>query len=243
MSQQKEKVALITGGSRGIGAAVAKRLAEDGARVALTYSSSVDKAAALVAATGGTAKAYQVDSADAEALRAAVEQVVSDFGRLDILINNAGVFSLNPIDEVTQADIDRSLNVNVRAVYVGSQQAVKHLPRGGRIINIGSVNGTRMPFPGGALYAMSKSALIGFTKGLSRDLAARGITVNTVDPGPTDTDMNPANGPFADAMHQLMALDRHGTPEEIASMVSYLASDEAAFITGANIAVDGGFLA
>ncbi len=245
MSALEGKIALVTGASRGIGRAIALRLAQDGADVAITYGSSsgaADETVEAIRSAGRKATALQVDVADADAVRAAVDQVAEQFGRLDILVNNAGVFQVKEVAEVTQEEIDQMIAVNVRAVYVASQQAARHMGPGSRIISIGSVNGTRTAFPGIALYGMSKAALIGFTKGLSRDLAGAGITVNTIEPGPTDTQMNPADGPFAHAMHGVMALNRHGKPEEIASMAAYLATPEAAFVTGANIPVDGGFL-
>ncbi|RYG71669.1 3-oxoacyl-ACP reductase FabG [bacterium] len=238
------KVALVTGGSRGIGAAIAKRLAADGAAVALTYVSSPAKAEELVKeieANGGRALAVQADSADAASIQAAVQSTVDSFGGLDILVNNAGVAVLGPIDEFSLEDFDRTVAVNVRAVFVGIQAALKHMKEGGRIITIGSTNADRMPFSGGGVYAMSKSAIVGLTKGLSRDLGPRGITINNVQPGPVATDMNPADGPFADLMHSYMAIPRHGTGGEIASFVSYLASPEAGYITGASLTIDGGF--
>jgi len=241
----KNKCALITGGSRGIGAAIVKRLAKEGANVALTYTSSHEKASEVVKvakAFGVKAIAIKADSADADAVIAAVERTVKELGGIDILINNAGVLALGPIDDFKLADFDRTLAVNVRAVFVGTQAAVKHMKDGGRIINIGSCNAERMPFPGGGVYAMSKSALVGFVKGLARDLGARGITINNVQPGPIDTDMNPANSEFAGILKkQVMALPRYGTTDEIAAMVAYLAGPEAGYVTGASLTIDGGF--
>ena len=240
------KVAFIQGGSRGIGAAIVKRLAHEGAAVAFTYVSSAERANALaseVTGAGGKAHGVQADAADAAALTAAIDKVAAQFGRIDILVNNAGVFLPGAIDDFSLADFDKTLNVNVRAVFVAIKAAVAHMQTGGRIINIGSTNAHRMPFGGAAAYAMSKSALIGLTQGLSRDLGPRGITINNVEPGPVATDMNPPTGDFADLMHGLMALPRHGTADEIAGMVAYLASAEAAFVTGAGLKIDGGFSA
>ncbi|QHA87897.1 3-oxoacyl-ACP reductase family protein [Serratia rhizosphaerae] len=242
----QNKVAFIQGGSRGIGAAIALRLAREGAAVALTYVSSADKANAVVdtiTAAGGKALAIKADSADAEALRLAVQQAVQHFGRLDILVNNAGVFAMGGIEELTLDDLDRTLAVNVRSVFIASQEAARHMNDGGRIIHIGSTNAERMPFGGGAAYAMSKSALVGLTKGMARDLGPRGITVNNVQPGPVDTDMNPDDGEFAEQLKQLMAINRYGKDEEIASFVAYLAGPEAGYITGASLTIDGGFAA
>jgi 3-oxoacyl-[acyl-carrier protein] reductase len=240
------KAALVTGGSRGIGAGIINRLAREGANVALTYSKSPDKAQEVVNAAQGfgvRALAIQADSADAGALVSAVERTVKEFGGIDILVNNAGVLALGPIDDFTLADFDRTIAINIRGVFVATQAAVKHMEKGGRIINIGSCNAERMPFAGGAVYAMSKSALVGLVQGLARDLGGRGITINNVQPGPVDTDMNPANGEFAETLKKLMALPRYGTTDEIAAMVAYLAGPEAAYVTGASLTIDGGFTA
>ena len=240
------KVAFVQGGSRGIGAAVVQRLARDGAAVAFTYVSSAQKAedlAATVQAAGGRALAIQADSADADSLKAAIERAASHFGRLDILVNNAGVLAVAPLDEFTLEDFDRTVAVNVRSVFVATQAAARHMGDGGRIITIGSTNAERMPFAGGGVYAMSKAAVTGLTRGFARDLGPRGITVNNVQPGPVDTDMNPDSGDFADSLKQMMALERYGRAEEIASFVAYLAGPEAAYITGANLLIDGGFAA
>ena len=223
-----------------------KRLAQEGVDVALTYSSSPERANEVVEnakAFGVKAIAIRADSADAEAVTAAVEETVSTLGGIDILINNAGVAVIAPIDNFKLEDFDRTMAINVRAVFVAAQAAVKHMKEGGRIINIGSTNAERMPFAGGAVYAMSKSALQGLVKGLSRDLGARKITINNVQPGPVDTELNPDDGDFAESMKSLMALPRYGTVEEIAGMVAYLAGPEAAYITGANLMIDGGFSA
>jgi len=214
--------------------------------VALTYASSPDRANDVVNAVqalGVKALAIKADSADASAVASAVERTVQELGGLDILVNNAGVLAVGPIDTFSLEDFDKTLAVNVRAVFVATQAAIKHMKEGGRIINIGSCNAERMPFPGGAVYAMSKSALQGLVQGLSRDLGPRGITINNVQPGPVDTEMNPANGPSASMLKSLMALPRYGTVEEIAGMVAYLASPEAAYVTGASLSIDGGFTA
>ncbi|MBA1197815.1 3-oxoacyl-ACP reductase FabG [Pseudomonas plecoglossicida] len=240
------KVALVQGGSRGIGAAIVRRLALQGAHVAFTYVSSAGPAQALaeeINSAGGKALALRADSADASAVQQAVKNTVDAFGRLDILVNNAGVLAVAPVAEFDLAEFDRMLAVNVRSVFVASQAAAPHLGQGGRIINIGSTNAERMPFAGGAPYAMSKSALVGLTKGLARDLGPQGVTVNNVQPGPVDTDMNPADGDFANSLIPLMAVGRYGHAEEIASFVAYLAGPEAGYITGASLTVDGGFSA
>lgn len=240
------KVALITGGSRGIGAAIVKRLASVGADVALTYTSSPEKAkeiAQAAEALGVRALAIQADSAEASAVVAAVERTVAELGGIDILVNNAGMLAIGPIDDFTLADFDRTIAVNVRAVFVATQAAVKHMKEGGRIINIGSTNAERMPFAGGGVYAMSKSALQGLVQGLARDLGPRGITINNVQPGPIATDMNPPEGEFAEMLKKLLALPRYGTVEEVAGLVAYLASPESGYITGASLTIDGGFSA
>ncbi|MFC6336343.1 SDR family oxidoreductase [Pseudomonas sp. CCM 7891] len=240
------KVALVQGGSRGIGAAIVKRLAAQGAAVAFTYVSSAARAEQLqnsVISDGGKALAIHADSADAEAIRNAVSATVKAFGRLDILVNNAGVLAVGPLEDFKLEDFDRTLAVNVRSVFVATQEAAKHMGEGSRIINIGSTNAERMPFAGGGPYAMSKSALVGLTKGLARDLGPRGITINNVQPGPVDTDMNPASGDFAESLIPLMAVGRYGQVEEIASFVAYLAGPEAGYITGASLSIDGGFSA
>lgn len=238
------KVAVVTGGSRGIGAAIAKRLARDGAAVAVTYVSAPERANEVVRAiedAGGKAIAIRADAADAGAVQAAVREAVQTLGRLDILVNNAGVAALAPIGEFSLEEFDRLVAVNVRGVFAASQEASRHLGEGGRIITIGSVNGDRMPFQGGAVYAMTKAAVAGLTRGMARDLGPRGITVNTVQPGPVDTDMNPAEGPFAESLKATMALGRYGHVDEIAGLVAYLASPEGGFITGASYTIDGGF--
>ncbi len=248
MSHQLEnKVALVTGGSRGIGAAIVKRLAREGAHVALTFVRNPNQANDTVKAAqafGVKALAIEADSADAKAVVAAVERAVRELGGLDILVNNAGIGIMAPLDDYRLEDFDRTLAVNVRALFVATQAAVKHMKAGGRVINIGSCNAVRMPFAGGGVYAMSKAALVGLVKGLSRDLGPRGITINNVQPGPVDTDMNPADSDFAEMLRkQVMALPRYGTADEIAAMVAYLAGPEAGFVTGASLTIDGGFTA
>ena len=240
------KVALITGGSRGIGAAIARRLARDGAAVAITYASAQQKADEVVRAiesAGGRAMAIRADSGDAEAVKNAVAETVRTLGRLDVLVNNAGIAVVAPLDQFSLDDFDRMVAVNVRAVFVAAQEASRHMSEGGRIITIGSVNADRMPFAGGGVYAMTKAAVAGLTRGLARDLGPRGITVNNVQPGPIDTDMNPADGPLAEAMKGWTALARYGRGEEIAGMVAYLAGPEAGFVTGASLTIDGGYAA
>ncbi|MDB6061396.1 MAG: short chain dehydrogenase/reductase oxidoreductase [Verrucomicrobiaceae bacterium] len=240
------KVAFIQGGSRGIGAAIAKRLASEGAAVAISYANSEKQAQKVVAeieAAGGRALALRADSADAALVTQAIDTAATAFGSIDILVNNAGVLAVAPIEEFKLDDFDRTLAVNVRSVFVATQAAVRHMSEGGRIINIGSTNADRMPFPGGAAYAMSKSAIIGLTKGLARDLGPRGITVNNVQPGPVDTEMNPDSGDFSVLMKSFIAVNRYGRAEEIASFVAYLVSAEAGYITGASLTIDGGFAA
>jgi 3-oxoacyl-[acyl-carrier protein] reductase len=243
----QQKRALVTGGSRGIGAAIVKRLAREGAHVALTYLSRPEQAydtVKVAQAFGVRAIAIQADSADPGAVVAAVEQTVAELGGLDILVNNAGIATIAPIDAISLQDFDRTIAVNVRAVFAATQAAVKHMNSGGRIINIGSCNAERVPFVGGAVYAMSKAALVGLVKGLARDLGPRGITINNVQPGPIDTEMNPANSDFAEMLRQqVMALPRYGSADEIAALVVYLAGPDAGFVTGASLAIDGGFTA
>jgi 3-oxoacyl-[acyl-carrier protein] reductase len=241
-----KKRALVTGGSRGIGAAIVQRLAEDGADVALTYSSSPDKAnkvAKAAQSSGVRAITIQADSANADAVVGAVERTVAELGGIDVLVNNAGVAVFGPLAEIKLVDFDRTFAINVRAVFAATQAAARHMKDGGRIINIGSCNAERMPFAGGAAYAMSKAALVGLVKGLARDLGPRGITINNVQPGPIDTDLNPANSDFAKTLIGLMALPHYGSVEDVAAMVSYLAGPEAGFVTGASLMVDGGFSA
>ncbi|MDH6591799.1 3-oxoacyl-[acyl-carrier protein] reductase [Variovorax sp. TBS-050B] len=240
------KTAFVTGGSRGIGAAIVRRLVQEGAAVAFSYASSAAPADELVRsieAEGGRALALRIDSADAAALTAGIDEAARRFGRIDVLVNNAGIFLPGTLDDFSLEDFDRTWHINVRAIFVAAKAAARHMGEGGRIINIGSTNAERMPWPGGSAYAMSKSALKGLVQGLARDLGPRGITVNNVQPGPVNTDMNPVDGPNAPAMHGLMALARHARPEEIAAMVAYLAGPEAGFVTGASLNIDGGFAA
>ncbi len=240
------KVALVTGGTRGIGAAIVRRLAQRGADVAFTYGRSEQAARDLaqeLGGTGGRVLGVKADSRDMAAVRAAVDQTAREFGRLDILVNSAGVFPSGPIEDATLQEINDTLAIHAAAVYVASQAALAHMGCGGRIISIGSCFAQRVPYGGVTLYAMSKSALIGFTKGLAREVGARGITVNIVDPGSTDTDMNPADGPTVAAELELMAIKRYAKPEEIAAAVAYLAAAESQFITGSALAIDGGFTA
>ncbi|MEN3334373.1 MAG: 3-oxoacyl-[acyl-carrier protein] reductase [Blastocatellia bacterium] len=244
--QLSGKVALVTGGSRGIGAAIAKRLAQDGAAVAITYASAKSKADEVVGgieAAGGRALAIHADSADAVALKSAISETVETLGRLDVLVNNAGIATIAPLDQFSLDEFDRIVAINVRGVFVAAQEASRHMSEGGRIITIGSTNADRMPFAGGSVYAMTKAAVAGLTRGLARDLGPRGITVNNVQPGPVDTDLNPADGPFAEMLKGLLAVPRYGKGEEIAGLVAYLAGSEAGFITGASLTIDGGFAA
>lgn len=238
------KVAFVTGGGRGIGAAIVRRLARDGAAVAFTYKGSAAIAndlAESITQAGGRAIALQADAGDAAALTRAVDEAAAALGTIDILVNNAGVLLMGPIDTFSLEDFDKTLEVNVRGVFVAIKAVLPHMGNGGRIVNIGSCNAERMPFAGGAAYAMSKSALQGLVQGLARDLGPRGITVNNVQPGPTDTDMNPESGDFASALHGLMALPRHAHPDEIAGMVAYVVGPDAGFVTGASLTIDGGF--
>lgn len=236
--------ALVTGGSRGIGAAIVRRLAADGAAVAFTYHSSPEQADALVAeasASGSQVVAIRADSGNVEAITAAVEQTVTVLGGLDILVNNAGVAHGAPIEEFPLEEFDRLVAVNVRGVFAAVRAAVPHLGSDGRIITIGSVNADRVPVPGISIYSTTKAAVAGLTRGLARELGPRGITVNNVQPGPTATDMNPDEGDFADHMRSLTALGRYGQPADIASAVAYLALPEAGFVTGVTWNIDGGY--
>lgn len=235
MKMMQSKKAMVLGGSRGIGAAIVKRLAKDGAEVIFTYQSSAESANKLAAETNS--KAVKVDSGD----RKAVAAVIAAQDALDILVVNAGIGILgNPL-ELKPEEVDRMIDINVRGPYHAAVEAARKMNNNGRIIFIGSVNGDCIPFPGGAAYALTKSAVQGMTRGLARDFGPRGITVNNVQPGPVDTDMNPADGPMKDLMHSFMAIKRHARPEEIAGMVAYLSGPEAAIVTGAQHTIDGGF--
>jgi NAD(P)-dependent dehydrogenase (short-subunit alcohol dehydrogenase family) len=243
MAGLEGRVALVTGGSRGIGAAIAKRLAADGADVVLTYARSADKGEAVVAeieAFGRKSIALAADNMDASAVAAAVDRTASAFGRLDILVNNAGIFHAAPIDALTLDDFDRTVAINLRAAFAASKAAAAHMGEGGRIVSIGSNLAERVPGSGISLYALSKAALIGLTKGLARDLGPRGITVNVVQPGSTNTDMNPASGPGADDQRGLMSIPRFGEPSDVAGLVAWLAGPEGRFVTGAAWTIDGG---
>lgn len=243
MSERNGAVALVTGGSRGIGAAIARGLARRGAHVALTYAQSEAGARAVVGeirSFGVRGVAIWADSASTEEVTAAVERVAGEFGRLDVLVNNAGIFPFGPFEEVSVAELDRTLAIHARAAFVASQAAARHMVDGATIISIGSNLAERVPYPGVALYAMSKSALIGLTKGLARDLGPRGIAVNLVQPGSTHTDMNPADGPSADSQRELSAFGRFADTAEIADVVAFLAGPGGRSITGAVLTADAG---
>ena len=243
MPNLSNKVALVTGGSRGIGAAIARRLAADGAAVAITYTKGAEAAAAVVKEiedAGGKGLAIQADGTDAAAVKAAVDRVVATFGRLDILVNNAGTAIPKPFEEATQEELDRVLDLNIRGVFVATKAALPHLGNGGRIIMIGSCVGERVLTPGLAAYSATKGAVKMFTQGLAREVGERGITVNNVQPGPIDTDLNPASGDWATPQTAVTALKRYGKVEEVAALVAFVASPESSYITGANLTVDGG---
>src|SRR5271170_1228810 len=244
MSQSlRNKVALVTGGSRGIGAAIAKRLASDGASVAITYSKGADAAASVVKAiqnAGGKAVAFQAEAADPDAVKNAVDKTASTFGRLDILVNNAGTAIPKPFEETTLEELDRVIDINIRGVFVATQAALKHMKSGGRIIMIGSAVGERVAAPGLVPYAGTKGAVKMFTQAMAREIGSRGITVNNVQPGPIDTELNPAAGDWAVPQKAATALNRYGQVDEIAAMVSFVAGPESSYITGANLTVDGG---
>jgi 3-oxoacyl-[acyl-carrier protein] reductase len=238
------KVALITGGSRGIGAAIVERLANDGASVAFTYTASSEKADQIVQsirAKGGNVIAIAANAADPTAIKQAITQTAKQFGGLDIVVNNAGIKCFGPIAELTDELFQQALAINVAAAFYTVREASRLLRDGGRVIFIGSVNSDSMPFPGGSLYSLCKAAIAGFTRGLARDLGPRQITVNNIQPGPVDTDFNPEDGPSANFLKGMMALKRYARPEEIAALVSFLASPAAAQITGTGIKIDGGF--
>jgi 3-oxoacyl-[acyl-carrier protein] reductase len=243
MPDLNEKVALITGGSRGIGAGIAKRLAADGASVVITYAKDAKAASAVVKAIeldGGKAIAIQADAADVDALRAAVEKTVATFGRLDVLVNNAGTAIPKTFEETTLEEIDGLIDINLRGTMVLTQAALKHMKDGGRIITIGSCVGERVLTPGLVAYSATKGAVKMFAQGLSREVGKRGITVNNVQPGPIDTELNPAAGDWAVPQKAVTALDRYGQVHEVAALVAFVAGPESSYITGANLTVDGG---
>jgi NAD(P)-dependent dehydrogenase (short-subunit alcohol dehydrogenase family) len=240
MTELTGKVALVTGGSRGIGAAIAQALAELGADVAVTYANSADRANAVIEKLPTQGAAIKADSAEPQDITNAVHQAAVTLGGLDILVNNAGVFPSGPIEQTSLEEVDRTLAIHARAVYLASQAALQHLPTGGSIISIGSNLAERVPFAGVTLYAMSKAALLGFTRGLARDVGPRGITVNLVQPGSTDTDMNPADGPGADHQRTLSALGSYARPSDVAATVAFLAGPGGRTITGSVLTVDGG---
>jgi 3-oxoacyl-[acyl-carrier protein] reductase len=243
MKRLENKIAFITGGGRGMGAAISKRLAEEGATVVLTYSKSREKAEAVAAeikANGGQASAVEADSIDPKALTTAIQKTIAELGPIDILVSNAGIYIGKEFESHTLEDYEEIMAVNVRAVYVAALAAAPHMPNNGRIITIGSNMADNAGSPQTTLYTMSKAALTGFTKGLARDLGAKGITVNLVQPGPINTDMNPSDTDLADFLRSRMALSDYGTGEDIAGLVAYLASEEGRFITGTAITIDGG---
>jgi 3-oxoacyl-[acyl-carrier protein] reductase len=243
MANLNNKIALVTGGSRGIGAGIAKRLAADGASVAITYTKGADAAASVVREierAGGKAMAIQADAADAKAVTAAVEKTVATYGRLDVLVNNAGTAIPKQFQETTLEELDRVIDINFRGTLIATQAALKHMQDGGRIIMIGSSVGERMMTPGLVPYAATKGAVKMFAQGLSREVGSRGITVNNVQPGPIDTDLNPAASDWATPQIANTALNRYGHVEDVAALVAFVAGPEAAYITGANLTVDGG---
>jgi 3-oxoacyl-[acyl-carrier protein] reductase len=243
MATLTEKTALVTGGSRGIGAAIARRLAAEGANVAITYTKGADAAASVVKeieSAGGKAIAIQADAANAAAVQAAVEKTVAAFGRFDILVNNAGTAIPKKFEEATLEELDLVININIRGTFIATQAALKHMGNGGRIINIGSCVGERNLTPGLAPYAATKGAIKMFTQGLAREVGDRGITVNNVQPGPIDTELNPAAGDWAVPQIANTALKRYGTVDEVAAMVAFVAGPQASYITGASLTVDGG---
>ena len=243
MSKLTQRVALVTGGSRGIGAAIAKRLAADGANVAITYTKGADAAASVVKEierAGRKAIAIQADVTDANAVEAAVEKTVATFGRLDVLVNNAGTAIPKTFEETTLEEMDRVIDINVRGVFVATQAALKHMKSGGRIISIGSSVGERVVVPGLVPYSATKGAVKIFTQALSREVGSRGITVNNIQPGPIDTELNPAAGDWSVPQKAATALNRYGNVDEIAAMVAFVAGPESSYITGANLTVDGG---
>lgn len=244
MARLTGKTAVVTGGSRGIGAGVAKRLAADGADVVITYAgnkAAADAVVAAIEASGRKGTAVQADAADRAATEAALAKAASVLGGIDILIHNAGVADFAPVGEATADSYARQFGVNVDGVFHGTTAALDHLRDGGRIIVIGSVNAHSMPIPGGAIYGATKAAVAQLARGWARDLGKRGILVNVIQPGPIDTDLNPADGPFAEMLLPQVALGRYGRVEEVAALAAFLASDEASYITGSAIDIDGGF--
>jgi 3-oxoacyl-[acyl-carrier protein] reductase len=245
MEKLKGKVAFVTGGSRGIGASIVTRLSEEGADVVFTHSNKHQQKAnevlQSIKANGRRGKALVANNEDPAAIVRALTTTIEAFGAIDILVNNAGIYTYKIIQDYSLEEFDQMVNVNVKAVFVTSQFAASHMKDGSRIITIGSNMAGRVSDPGGSLYAMSKSALIGLTKGIARDLGSRNITVNLVQPGPIDTDMNPANSDFAPMLKSRAALNRYGKAEEVAGLVAYLSSDESQFITGASLTIDGGY--
>ncbi|MEO0378082.1 MAG: 3-oxoacyl-ACP reductase family protein [Cyanobacteria bacterium P01_A01_bin.17] len=244
MNTLNGKKAIVTGASRGIGAAIAKQLAAEGAHVIINYGRSVESAQQVleeIQSQGGQATLVQADMSAAAGVKTLFEQADQVFaGPLDILVNNAGFFPLGSLEESTDEDFEKIVNLNIRGVFLAAREAAQRMGEGGRIINIGSIFGERMPLPGIGLYTMSKFAVAGFTRAWARDLGAKKITVNAIQPGPIDTELNPAEGEFAEQILPLTALGRYGHPSEIASMVAYLASEAAAYITGTSLTVDGG---
>jgi 3-oxoacyl-[acyl-carrier protein] reductase len=243
MNKLEGKIALITGGSRGIGAAIAKRLAADGANVAITYTKGADAAASVVKEierAGRKAIAIQADAADADAVKAAVDKTVATLGRLDVLVNNAGTAIPKKFEETTLEEMDRMIDINIRGAFVATQAALKHMKSGGRIIMIGSCVGERMMTPGLVPYSATKGAIKMFSQGLSREVGNRGITVNNIQPGPIDTELNPAAGEWAAPQKANTALNRYGSVDDVAALVAFVAGPEASYITGANLTVDGG---
>lgn len=244
MNELAGKRALVTGAARGIGAGIALALADQGVDVAITYERSTERAAALVKEIEGKGRrafAIRADSADAAAVKRSVEEAAARLGGLDILVNNVGIARVGAFADLGLADIDAMLNVNVRAALLASQAAIPHLKQGGRIVTIGSNVAERVPFGGLTVYALTKSALLAFTRGLARELGPLGITVNLVQPGPIDTDLNPANGDLAGINLPFLALGRYGTTAEIGHAVAFLASPAANYVTGSVLTVDGGF--